>query len=340
MKKGQAFFIQVKNQLQAAIDAGLYKPGEKIPTETELIAKYKTSITTIRKAVQDLCNDGVLLKHQGCGTFVREVRKKIGLVTPYIGDSWAPFWNGLKEASKQHSLILKIYPYTWTDSNDFLENLELCAEENSGAIIFPPYYACNHTSEKILDLQFNKYPMVFVEKEIYPLINGINSVMVDYFSGFDKFIASLKKEYQRIGVIVDPSHSSGPGLLKACRKHDLDGQYVKTGGIFDNKNELKQAIDSLLDLDTPPEIIVCFSSSMVIEVYRYLKSKGLKVPDDIALTGAGNISSLSNIMVPMKALEFPRKDMGIETGRIIAELLKNPNAENNISFKAKGVELK
>ena len=67
-------FEQVKTDISEKIRSGAYAAGHKIPTELELVEQYNVSRITIRRAIEDLCKDGVLVKHQGKGTFVQEKR--------------------------------------------------------------------------------------------------------------------------------------------------------------------------------------------------------------------------------------------------------------------------
>ena len=67
-------YQQVKEDIKAAIEQGKYKPKEKIPTEPELSAEYSVSRITVRRAVEELCSEGYLVKMQGRGTFVSSPR--------------------------------------------------------------------------------------------------------------------------------------------------------------------------------------------------------------------------------------------------------------------------
>lgn len=49
-------------------------PGGRLPTEHELAAAYRVSRTTVRRAIQELANEGLVLRHQGRGTFVASQR--------------------------------------------------------------------------------------------------------------------------------------------------------------------------------------------------------------------------------------------------------------------------
>ena len=67
-------FEQVKEDILRKIKSGEYTAGHKIPTELELIEAYDVSRITIRRAIEDLCKEGILIKKQGKGTFVQEKR--------------------------------------------------------------------------------------------------------------------------------------------------------------------------------------------------------------------------------------------------------------------------
>lgn len=57
------------------IGSGLYRPGEKIPSEADLGDIYDVSRITVRRAVEELVKQGKLTKRQGKGTFVNEAEE-------------------------------------------------------------------------------------------------------------------------------------------------------------------------------------------------------------------------------------------------------------------------
>lgn len=64
-------YQRLRDELQEKIAAGQWLPGEAIPTEAELTRQYGVAIGTVRKAIDSLVGDGLLLRAQGRGTFVR-----------------------------------------------------------------------------------------------------------------------------------------------------------------------------------------------------------------------------------------------------------------------------
>lgn len=69
-KNGIPLYIQVKEAVLAEIKNGLWKTGDKLPTERELSEKLKVSRNTVSQAYQELEAEGVLMSVQGRGTFV------------------------------------------------------------------------------------------------------------------------------------------------------------------------------------------------------------------------------------------------------------------------------
>src|SRR5919106_6172459 len=63
-------YKEVKARLTRGLAAGEWKAGEAIPSETRLAERFHVSIGTVRKAIDELVAERILLRHQGRGTFV------------------------------------------------------------------------------------------------------------------------------------------------------------------------------------------------------------------------------------------------------------------------------
>jgi GntR family transcriptional regulator len=65
---------QVYLDLKAALDAGEWRPGDRLPTERDLAARYGCSLITIRRALSELVREQRLERTRGRGTFVLHPR--------------------------------------------------------------------------------------------------------------------------------------------------------------------------------------------------------------------------------------------------------------------------
>jgi len=69
---GGTRYKEVKNAMLAALAAQEWKGGEAIPSEKRLAERFGVSIGTLRKAIDELVADNILVRHQGLGTFVAQ----------------------------------------------------------------------------------------------------------------------------------------------------------------------------------------------------------------------------------------------------------------------------
>jgi GntR family transcriptional regulator len=63
-------YRQIKALITRSLEAGDWRPGEAIPSEVELAQRFKVSQGTVRKAIDELATDNLLVRRQGKGTFV------------------------------------------------------------------------------------------------------------------------------------------------------------------------------------------------------------------------------------------------------------------------------
>ncbi|WP_409294103.1 GntR family transcriptional regulator [Peribacillus sp. SCS-26] len=65
-------YHQLKEIIAENIENYTWKPGDKIPSEHQLVDQYNVSRNTVKKAIDDLVQEGALYRLQGTGTFVNK----------------------------------------------------------------------------------------------------------------------------------------------------------------------------------------------------------------------------------------------------------------------------
>jgi len=85
-------YQQIKALILRSLQAGEWKPGEAIPSEFELAARFRVSQGTVRKAIDALAADHLLVRRQGKGTFVathaeHHVQYRFLKLVPNVGDA-------------------------------------------------------------------------------------------------------------------------------------------------------------------------------------------------------------------------------------------------------------
>ncbi|GAA3363154.1 GntR family transcriptional regulator [Streptomyces antimycoticus] len=72
-----AKYEQIADALRQSIRAGQLTPGERLPAEDKLAARYRTSVPTLQRALSELVAEGLIDRRHGVGTFVRTPRRRV-----------------------------------------------------------------------------------------------------------------------------------------------------------------------------------------------------------------------------------------------------------------------
>jgi len=81
-----AKYMQIKEDIINDIKSGVLQPGDKVDSESALKKRYNVSTITVRKAFNDLINEGYLIGVQGVGTFVTKKQMIRGLTSISFSD--------------------------------------------------------------------------------------------------------------------------------------------------------------------------------------------------------------------------------------------------------------
>ncbi len=117
----QPLYQQLQRALREAMDRGVLRPDDALPAERDLATEFAVSRITIRKAIDGLVNEGLLVRRQGSGTFVAaRVEKSFSKLTSFSEDMRArgrtprSVWLQKAEGTvtPEESLALRLSPGT------------------------------------------------------------------------------------------------------------------------------------------------------------------------------------------------------------------------------------
>jgi DNA-binding GntR family transcriptional regulator len=66
-------YAQLVNILRQSMAAGILRPGDQLPSEAQLCERYGVSPMTVRRAINMLVDQGIVITEQGRGTFVKPI---------------------------------------------------------------------------------------------------------------------------------------------------------------------------------------------------------------------------------------------------------------------------
>lgn len=225
---------------------------------------------------------------------------------------------GLAEGLDESGIRMWLRFFT-TDA-DFVQACDSrLKSEVDGLIVAGVYHA--GLKEKLHELKRQKVPVVTLFTDDSPDIKdpSITSVRVDYFAqGFLPTMHLLEQGCRKLACLSSVENRT-EGFLKAHRKMGVKvdpALIISTeGGFF--LEDGRKGVRKLLDLKVAFDGIVCQSDSQAAGVINELVLRGIKVPEEVMVTGVDNSPVASDCIVPVTSVT---SEMG-RAGLMAVELL-------------------
>ena len=307
---------------------------DKIPGERTLAKELGYSYMTIRKAIDNLVDEGILYKVPTKGTYVadRKTRPKTktgtigyfldnriagGLSSPY----YALIFHALEKEATRSGFSL-IY---FTDSSESKLNKTLNKIDGVIASSFP---RVEDFIQKIKEI----VPIVAIDNS--PADKSIPSVIVDNFSAEAEAVDYLcSLGHERIGFMTgledsDVGRNRYEGYKSGLSKHGLEneqalifrGNYTFGSGV--------SGTDYFLSLEQRPTAIICANDSMALGAMSNLHQKGLKVPEDMSVVGFDDIDIASQVTPKLTTVRVPTREIAEQAFGMLKHLIDGKSLEN------------
>jgi DNA-binding LacI/PurR family transcriptional regulator len=176
-------------------------------------------------------------------------------------------------------------------------------------------------SALIEELTGNRIPVVFYD--VGTPRRNITNIRVNYRRGMEKLSSYLYSlGHRRVGFVghhatLGPINERVQGLLDAAGSYrDLE---VAIASDADTLEGGRRAVRALLASDPRPTAIVCVNDLMAFGALHELRERGLRVPDDISVTGFDNVNLAQYCYPALTTVHIPRDQIG----RTICECLMN-----------------
>ena len=251
----------------------------------------------------------------------------IGLVVP---DLVHPFFS---EVAKGLSSELRTRGYglliSSSEENPGLEREEIdqfLARRVDALIIASTQW----TVESFRRIEDRKRPYVLIDRCFAGL--PANFVGVD-----DEEVGILATEHlisvgcRRIAHIRGPEISTALGRLagyrRALARHGLEvpAGYIQTENTSDNAGDIsgQEAMQRLLSMEPRPDGVFCYNDPTAMGVLKAVVDSGLRVPQDIAVIGCGNVSNAELLRVPLSSVDQDSAGMGRQAATLALSLVES-----------------
>ncbi len=346
-------YEQIEKDIKKQIDDGLLLPGSLVGSQNELSKKYDVSPITVKKALSDLVNEGVLYTRIGKGTYVSEKQKKIldlskhktiGLVLQDINH---PFFSMIVQSVEERAYELG-YNLLLSGSANKIEKeesqilhfRELGVDGLVIASLSLQYKATDYI-QKIHDENFPYIMVSYLHDPDYWYIGTDQEA-----GGFMATEHLIKLGYKSIGYL----HLEKENLLSEVRKNGYYRALTEYDIPFDSKliyylNKDKYDIISdsfqvgyqfgkeFKNLDKKPDALFVYSDLVALGIEQAAAEEGIQIPDDVALIGFDDIRIARFTSVPLTTVHQPADTIGRMAVDIIQKRIDGSDIGNRTILK-------
>ena len=115
------------------------------------------------------------------------------------------------------------------------------------------------------------------------------------------------------------------GYVETLRAHgfNVPSEYIVTGRQMDNLSEVSafEAMERLLDLNPRPDGVFCVNDPTAMGAMQAILERGLRIPQEIAVIGCGNVHYASQLRVPLTSIDQSSEGIGEAAAKLALNLM-------------------
>jgi len=330
--------------LEERIFKGVWPVGTFIPAESELMREFACGRSTVGTAIARLAHEGLVERRKRAGTRVlrnsfergADLNALDAFAFIYPGEQHEGIWRtvkGFQDAAREKGrrVLMLSTGADYAQEAEFIGRLS--EFDVRGAVVYPIIPSSKdlvHFSDMLVN---SKFPIVLAEINLPGL--GCPSVVVDGFhAGFCMTHHMLSRGARRIGYFSnyawapfmwDRYQGYRWALEEAGLREPANGVFLSPAMNPDFANPLNEPTQLASEfLSRAPKLdgVVCADDFLARGCMVAAKARGLRIPDDLLVTGIDNCSGLENEPGPsLTTYRVPFEERGHVAFRILNELV-------------------
>jgi DNA-binding LacI/PurR family transcriptional regulator len=319
--KAQAIYQDMLNR----ITRGDLSGKTSLPAETTLAEQYHCSRPTLRKALEELKQNGYITSIRGSGGYITarqdnsvlQTGRLFGLIFPNMapGYFFALLCNQLTQYASQRgdSIVWSGYvsPRSETMKLAIIQICERYIAQRIAGIFFAPFEFHNKNdlvNREVVSVISNAgIPVILMDANIsaYPAVNGFDLVSMDHIqAGYVLTEHVIEQGFKRIFFLSSPdSHHTIKLRLIGFHEALLDHGLPPEGMIELNMND-SEAVSGFIRAKKP-DAIICSNDITAMSFINTVEKTGLKVPGDMAVAAFDHLSGVMAFSRPITSIEQP-----------------------------------
>ncbi|HEV8336069.1 MAG TPA: GntR family transcriptional regulator [Candidatus Polarisedimenticolia bacterium] len=340
---------RISRELLAEIAAGKYRPPERLPSEAELVERFRVSRPTAARALRDLVDQGLIERRVGSGTFLRSpasagsdrAQRHLGLLIPGLGTTeiFEVICGELAGLARVHD-----YALLWggggqvprPEATGVEAAEELCEQfiqRRVSGVFFAPL---EHTEEKeeanrhlAERLRKAGIALVLLDRDLgpFPARSEFDLVGIDNFaSGYLLAAHLLKLGCRRLAFVAPPFFAptvsirvAGAREAMLDRKLPLRPDFLRVGQP-DDLGFVKG-----LATGRQVEAVICANDRSAAMLIRSLEKLGIRVPRGIRVVGFDDVKYATLLSVQLTTMHQPCREIAVTAFRAMLDRIADPS---------------
>jgi len=324
-------YVLVEDYIKQAIQQR--KITHKLPGERVLASELGYSYMTIRKAIDNLVNEGLLYKIPTKGTYVADGKTRrartrtIGyfLDSRIAGGLSSPYYAMIFDALEKQTVHNGYSLVYFTDASQ--ANLRGVLGKLDGVIA-----SCFLRVEGLIQEIKAQVPVVAIDNSVAD--KTIPSVIIDNFNAQMEMVTYLcSLGHRKIGFMTgledsDVGKNRYQGYKSGLVKQGIDldpalvfrGNYTFGSGV--------SGAEYFLSLEHRPSAIICANDSMALGAISKLHQRGIEVPDDLSVVGFDDIDIARQVTPGLTTVSVPVADIARHAFEMLESLIEGKPLDN------------
>ena len=320
-------YRQIYGALERDIQAGRWKPGQRLPSEADLVGQFGASRITVGRAVRDLQLAGLVERRAGSGTYVKAIERAVGglsfgLLIPELGETeiFEPICQGMMESplARTHALVRGSLngggardEQAWDLCRQYIDR------KVSGVFFAPLEFAPlkDEMNRRITDaLDAARIPVVLLDRTVgpYPERGRYDLVALDNRgAGYAVTEHLLRLGARRIAFVGVPNAAATVEARVAGYREALYAWDAPFERAFVHRLDPADAgsVRALMAA-TRPDAIVCANDRTAARLMHTLIELGHGLPRDVRLAGFDDLEYARLLPVPLTTIRQPTRQIG------------------------------
>ena len=331
------------NVVRQEIFDGKFGTTGKFPSEEQLMRRFDVSRNTVRSALAELKRTGVLETRNGSGTYLSAAASSpvgtLGMIVPGMAmteifqNICGEFIRAARDAGYTTLCDGASSADPATRTVQALRTAHDCAHRRVAGVVLEPIELTENTAvtttEVLSILQKARIPIVLIDRDVVmpPLRSSFDLVGIDNVrAGYMLAAHLISRGARRIHVLCRPN--SAPTCRKRAQGVNLamldHGIPVARNSLHEIDPRDATAVKALLRR-CRPDAVMCCNDATAADLLVTLRTLGVRVPEDIAVTGVDGLRYASIVTPTLTTVRQPCEAIARTALKLLLERISNPS---------------